>query len=432
MLSFAQSRQYFRVILVAVALVTFVRVWRAESSPPSDANERAVLEERSRHLQALGVPRWHQAGARGAGVKVAILDSGFRGYRDRLGSALPDRVQVKSFRRDGRLEARDSNHGVLCGEVIHAIAPEAQLLFANWEPDEPETFVEAARWCREQGAKVISCSVVMPAWSDGEGGGVVHQELAGVFHAPDGRSELLAVACAGNLAPRHWSGRFSDDGRGYHAWEQGQIDNNLTPWSDDRVSVELLGPPKAHFTVEVFDRSNQRQIGESLIYRGSDRSSSVVRFLPQAGHEYCLRIRRSEANAGEPFHVVALGAWLEHSSSRSSIPFPGDGTEWLTVGAVDADGKRASYSSCGPNSREPKPDLSAPVPFPTLCRSTPFSGTSAAAPQAAGLAALIWSRHQDWTAEHIRRSLRDSCQNLGSRGYDPQIGFGRIALPNEP
>src|SRR5262245_15461904 len=32
---------------------------------------------RDRHLARLGVDRWHAAGHRGRGVKVAILDSGF-------------------------------------------------------------------------------------------------------------------------------------------------------------------------------------------------------------------------------------------------------------------------------------------------------------------------------------------------------------------
>ncbi len=430
MLTPRQSQSLYRAILIAVALAIFVQAWRAESSPPDGAASREVLAARAKHLETLGVPHWHELGARGAGVKVAILDTGFRGYRTRLGGPLPDDVAVRSFRRDGNLEARDSFHGILCGEVIHAIAPDAQLLFANWEPDDPEAFVEAARWCREQGARVISCSVVMPAWSDGEGGGAVHRELAGVFSA-NRQTELLAVACAGNLAPRHWSGQFSDNGSGYHVWENRQTDNNLTPWSSDRVSVELLGPPMARFDVEVIDRHLQRLIGDRITYRGADRSSSQVRFVPEAGHEYSVRIHRTDEGRGS-FHLVALGAWLEHSTSRGSIPFPGDGTEWLTVGAIDPDGRRASYSSCGPNSREPKPDLSAPVPFPTLCRSTPFSGTSAAAPQAAGLAALIWSRHSHWNAEQVRSSLRQACQASGSRRYDPEIGFGRLALPSEP
>src|SRR6476646_7872421 len=92
------------------------------------------------HLARLGVDRWHAAGFRGQGVKVAVLDSGFRGYRSHLGGALPAHVLARSFRNDGDLEAKDSQHGILCGEVIHALAPGAQLLLANWEPDAPEKF----------------------------------------------------------------------------------------------------------------------------------------------------------------------------------------------------------------------------------------------------------------------------------------------------
>src|SRR5262245_20546478 len=69
-----------------------------------------------------GVDAWHRAGVRGGHVKVAILDSGFHGYRDQLGRTLPATVTVRSFSRGG-LEDRASNHGVRCGEVIHALAP---------------------------------------------------------------------------------------------------------------------------------------------------------------------------------------------------------------------------------------------------------------------------------------------------------------------
>src|SRR5262249_27897694 len=45
----------------------------------------------------LGVPDWHQAGFKGQGVKVAVLDSGFKGYRSALGKALPASVLTRSF-----------------------------------------------------------------------------------------------------------------------------------------------------------------------------------------------------------------------------------------------------------------------------------------------------------------------------------------------
>src|SRR5437588_10264357 len=103
---------------------------QAESSappaPPTHFRARATL------LRRLRADRWHADGYRGQGVTVAVLDSGFRGWRRHLGGALPERVETRSFRRDGDLEAKDSQHGILCAEVVHALAPDAKLLFANW------------------------------------------------------------------------------------------------------------------------------------------------------------------------------------------------------------------------------------------------------------------------------------------------------------
>src|SRR5262249_42389946 len=146
-----------------------------QATPDSRApvGSGSLAEQRQRHLLRMGVPAWHAAGYRGQGVKVAVLDSGFRGYREHLGKALPKNVVVKSFRLDGNLEAKDSQHGILCAETVHAVAPDAELLLANWEPDRPDRFLDAVRWARQQGARVLTCSMIMPSWSDGEGGGPV-------------------------------------------------------------------------------------------------------------------------------------------------------------------------------------------------------------------------------------------------------------------
>src|SRR5213082_358716 len=68
----------------------------------------ATPAERAPLLARLGADRWHAAGARGRGVKVLIIDSGFRGWRSHLGTILPSAVLAQSFRADASLEARDS------------------------------------------------------------------------------------------------------------------------------------------------------------------------------------------------------------------------------------------------------------------------------------------------------------------------------------
>src|SRR5262245_29420846 len=70
-----------------------------EATPDCDQYPADPFPERQRvrHLQRLGVDRWHAAGHRGAGIKIAVLDTGFRGYREHLGKALPARVTARSF-----------------------------------------------------------------------------------------------------------------------------------------------------------------------------------------------------------------------------------------------------------------------------------------------------------------------------------------------
>jgi subtilisin family serine protease len=395
---------------------------------PADP-EPFPAQERQQHLARLGIQRWHSAGFRGQGVKIAVLDSGFRGYRRHLGQALPAQIKVRSFRADSNLEARDSEHGILCSEVIHALAPEAELLFANWDPDSPDQFLKAVRWARAEGARVVSCSLIMPSWSDGEGGGRVNTELTTILGRGCQPGDLLCFASAGNTAQRHWWGSFQDDGAGRHLWSPGRTRNELTPWSRERVSVELYAQPGDDYEVQVLDVDGMA-VGQTVRHPGSDRAVVIVHFLPERNESYRVQLRLLRGK-GKPFHLVVLGGGLEYATARGSVACPADCPTVVAVGAVNHIGIRANYSSCGPNSQRPKPDFVAPVPFTSLWRPRPFSGTSAAAPQAASLAALCWSRHPDWSAEQVREALRESARDLGPRGHDWETGYGMIALPEE-
>src|SRR5262245_27263551 len=257
------------------------------------------------YVRRLGIDRWHALGFRGQGVKVAILDSGFRGYRDHLGKTLPSRVTTRSFRTDGNLEARNSQHGILCGEIVHAMAPAAELLFANWEPDSAEQFLNAVRWARDQNARVISCSVISPRWSDGEGGGTVHERLAQLLGNGKGSGDILCFASAGNVAERHWSGRFQDDGTGLHQWQQGRTDNFLTPWGKERVSVELCQQQKASYDIIVVDQTTGLEVAYSRMKGKSGTYTQTSRFMPQPGHRYVVRVRLTAEKPGT-FHLFAL------------------------------------------------------------------------------------------------------------------------------
>ncbi len=399
----------------------------AVATPDSSAAEATALS-RAEHLERLGVAAWHKAGDRGRGVKVAVLDSGFSGYHEHLGHALPDKVLVKSFRTDGNLEAKASQHGILCAEVVHTLAPEADLLFANWEADRPDQFLDAVRWARQQGARVVTCSLIMPSWSDCEGGGSVHRDLARILGTGDKADDVLLFASAGNTAQRHWSGPFHDGGDGGHEWTAGCFDNGIHPWGGEVVSVELCCATAAPFDLSVYDVTAAETVGTTAVVAKHDHGTAVVRFVPRADHAYTARVRGREG-VTDKFHLVVLGGGLQVANAAGSVAFPADGAEVVAVGAVDAGCRRTAYSSCGPNSTSPKPDLVAVVPFPSGWRERPFSGTSAASPQAAALAALFWTRHPDWTARHVRDELRTAAEYPTKGGHDFETGYGRIHLP---
>jgi subtilisin family serine protease len=389
----------------------------------------AGLPSQQESLEALGAWAWQAAGYQGQGIRIAVLDTGFRGYRNHLGLCLPRTLECRSFRRDGNLEARNSEHGILCGEVLHKIAPEADLLFANWEDDQPEQFLDAVAWARSRGAKIISCSVIMPSWSDGEGGGDIEQRLQQLLGKGGPSGDALFFASAGNTALRHWRGPFHRGPGGWHEWRGGIVENILSPWTTDPISVELYSHGAATYELRLLDARRQTvAIGKS----GADggRAWSVVKLEPKGGSDYRIKVRLANGDAGE-FHLVALGASLSETVASGSVCCPADARSVVAVGATAASGEPYSYSSHTESGTCTKPELMAIVPFASSWRSRPFSGTSAAAPQAAGAAALYWSRFPRKSAAEVKDALCQAAHRVPSVtlcSVTPNLG--QVVLPN--
>jgi len=260
----------------------------------------------------------------------------------------------------------------------------------------------------------------------------VHRALSDLLGPGTRPADLLCFASAGNTTDRHWAGHFRDGGDGWHRWQDKKADNGLRPWGDDDVYVELYGRAGASYELCVFDSDTGREVGRAATDpHQSDRLSAAVRFAPTSGHSYRVRVHHVGGRAGD-FHVTTTFASLDCTTVGANVCFPGDGKEVIALGAVDKDGHRQDYSACGTNLPRPKPDLVAVVPFPSAFRDRPFGGTSAAAPQAAALAALCWSRHHDWNAARVRQALQSAAIDLNTPGPDYETGYGLIHVPAEP
>ena len=99
----------------------------------------------------------------------------------------------------------------------------------------------------------------------------------------------------------------------------------------------------------------------------------------------------------------------------------------IEVAATDANDKKASFSNFGKTVSVAAPGVDILATLPTSQGSYgSMSGTSMAAPHAAGLAGLIRSAHPDWNREQVKKWMEQSANKLGGTGFSPLYGHGRI------
>jgi serine protease AprX len=127
-------------------------------------------------------------------------------------------------------------------------------------------------------------------------------------------------------------------------------------------------------------------------------------------------------------HSSGIGPGRSIHASNSLV-------EVITVAAVNSRHERIGYSSQGPGRFEPqKPDVASYSHFfgnfgpGRPAGGTGFdSGTSAATPVAAGVAALLLSAMPDVSPAAMKAALIASATNLGRTiGWDPETGHGVI------
>lgn len=170
----------------------------------------------------------------------------------------------------------------------------------------------------------------------------------------------------------------------------------------------------------------------SLIYRGYDPPFTGWTWRDMDGNTTVITRAADMAAAKGIIVVNSAGNFGEPLPGENSLGAPADGDSVLTVGAVDGAGQRASFSSVGPTAGSTpriKPDVMARgVNVRAASGSDPngytngFSGTSAASPLAAGVAALILAAVPDAGPLEIIDAMRRTADNSGNPNN--LIGWG--------
>ena len=150
---------------------------------------------------------------------------------------------------------------------------------------------------------------------------------------------------------------------------------------------------------------------------GYSAPNSAVRQALAEAFSHGVVVVASAGNSGAP----------DGTSDRRQAPesFPADYPGVISVGAVNADGAVAGFSSDNLSVRVAAPGVSVPAQG----RDGQYwwvSGTSPACALVAGVAALIKSKYPDLAPDLVARAMTTTTTGRPAGGYDPQVGFGIV------
>ncbi len=411
-----------------------VRELKVLPRPP--LTQVATAPDPNQGVGITGANLWQQRGFRGQNIKIGIIDGGFKGYKNFLGTAaLPPAsgVTFKSFLFGGSAEGGEE-HGVAVAEIVHSMAPDAQLILT---PIEDEIgFAKAVDYLLENHVKIIQASLGWGGLWPGDGSGLMDSKLNQAR-----QQGVLPIVSAGNYGQGHYMGDLNPDGGNYNQFEAGNNVLKLTAETDSAwVALrwdENWAAPSTNLDLYILDGTKQI-IGTSRNVQGSNSQkppTELVPFRTTPNQTYYIQVRLvgKAATTKLHFHLFAYNAPLENSTPVQSLATPADAAGAISVGATYwNDDKVEGYSSQGPTQDgRLKPELMAPTGVDSIVYGRykqVFGGTSAAAPQVSGVAAIVWSALPSLTADGVARYLERNAAALGGGGRQPTTGFGRLRL----
>ncbi|MCI0538487.1 MAG: tandem-95 repeat protein, partial [Verrucomicrobiales bacterium] len=193
----------------------------------------------------------------------------------------------------------------------------------------------------------------------------------------------------------------------------GAVGNNRIGISGICWNVTLIA-------LKCFDETGSATIDdvvESIHYAIENGANIINASWGNAERSRALEEAIAEADRAGLLVVAAAG-----NDNSDTLFYPAVYPQVISVAATDQNDRRARFSNYGP-----RVDISAPgeLIYSTLpdTRYDLYSGTSMAAPHAAGLAALVLANHPEFSNRDLANILRNSVDPIAP---DKPVGTGRI------
>lgn len=237
--------------------------------------------------------------------------------------------------------------------------------------------------------------------------------------------DLAANIQGGYNAIQPWKNANDDNGHGSHVAGIIAAVNNSTgvvgaAHQADLYAIKVLGASGSGYLSDVIEGIDWAILQKLNVINMSLGTSADVPSL----HEAVVRARQSGI-----VQVAAAG------NSGGAVIYPAAYPEVIAVAAIDQNNAVASWSSRGLELDLAAPGVSISSTYKGKSYAT-LSGTSMAAPHAAGAAALVLNAPIDsksdanangqWDPDEVQMKLQQTTIDLGTGGYDTLSGWGLV------
>ncbi|CAN5727779.1 S8 family serine peptidase [soil metagenome] len=379
---------------------------------------------------------------RGAGVRVAVLDTGV----DLTHPDLPQPIVMQSF-IDGQDVQDNNNHGTHCSGTVLAIdntigvvgvAPQATLMTGKVLADSgsgpTSGIMTGIQWAQTNQAKVISMSLggggfsqafldVIQAAVDG---GVVVVAAAGNSNSatPSYPGAYEPVVCVAAIDQNRQRASFSNFGPHIDVSAPGVSVLSSISTTTLSLSAEWNGVPH---TVVKLTGSGTGFVSAQAVFCGVGNPAD----FPPAVSGQIAHIRRGGTDAQgntlsfitKTQNAIAAGAQAVIISNNTTGNISG------TLGVDVAIPVVGVTQAAGDELQAANPALIANVAVIAGAQQYAyFNGTSMATPHLAGVCALLEASAGTTpvTVAQIRAALQTTCEDLGTPGFDENFGFGLV------